>query len=173
MHGVQGKLKAVQAWRLHLQQRCSARYTAGRCALSSQAALSLASQGPVRPCHQPARTKLCGAMVMMEGTMVPWLYKVWQLSGSAYIEVQQQGSCGSAKLLCQCLQLLYRTEDGRIMEAVVSGFYAELMAAQLATTLSGFTGNLFADQEEMVEDAHSDKLAALEKTYMAPSGMAT
>ena len=51
MHGVQDKLKAVQAWRLHLQQPCSARYTAGRCALSLRAALSLASQGPVRPCQ--------------------------------------------------------------------------------------------------------------------------
>ena len=57
------------------------------------------------------------------------------------------------------------------MEAVID-FCAELMAAQLATTLSGFTGNLFADQEEMVEDAHSDKLEAWEKTYMAPSGVA-
>ena len=47
------------------------------------------------------------------------------------------------------------------------------MAAQLATTLSGFTGNLFADQEEMVEDADSDRLAAWEKKYLAPSGMAT
>ncbi len=44
------------------------------------------------------------------------------------------------------------------------------MAAQLATTLSGFTGNLFADQEEMVEDADSDRLASWEKNYLAPSG---
>lgn len=49
-------------------------------------------------------------------------------------------------------------------------FPAELMAAQLATTLSGFTGNLFADQEEMVEDADSDRLASWEKNYLAPSG---
>ncbi len=48
-------------------------------------------------------------------------------------------------------------------------FPAELMAAQLATTLSGFTGNLFADQEEMVEDADSDRLASWEKNYLAPS----
>lgn len=47
------------------------------------------------------------------------------------------------------------------------------MAAQLATTLSGFTGNLFADQEEMVVDAESDRMAAWEKRYLAPSGMAT
>ena len=53
------------------------------------------------------------------------------------------------------------------------GFSAELMAAQLATTLSGFTGNLFADQEEMVEDADSDRLASWEKTYLAPSGEAS
>lgn len=47
------------------------------------------------------------------------------------------------------------------------------MAAQLATTLSGFTGNLFADQEEMVEDADSDRMASWEKTYLAPSGEAS
>lgn len=44
------------------------------------------------------------------------------------------------------------------------------MAAQLAMTLSGFTGNLFADQEEMVEDADSDKVAAWQHKYLASGG---
>ena len=47
---------------------------------------------------------------------------------------------------------------------------AELIAAQLATLLTGFTGSLFADQEEMVEDSKSDKSAAWEQQYLANNG---
>ena len=36
--------------------------------------------------------------------------------------------------------------------------------------LTGFTGSLFADQEEIVEDSKSEKLAAWEQVYLATSG---
>lgn len=58
-------------------------------------------------------------------------------------------------------------DDGRNDGPIV---VQELMAAQLATTLSGFTGNLFQDQQEMVEDAQSDRMAAWKQAYLAPSG---
>ncbi len=164
MHGVQDKLKAVLAWRRRLLPPCSARYTPGPCALSLQAALSLASQGHVRPCSQPAKTKLYGAMVTMEEMTVQWLYKVGPSAVFERPEVQWCSMYVCAALRCSA--------QFNCTEAAL-GFSAELMAAQLATTLSGFTGNLFADQEEMVEDADSDRLASWEKTYLAPSGEAS
>ena len=36
--------------------------------------------------------------------------------------------------------------------------------------LTGFTGSLFADQEEMIEDSNSDKSAAWEQEYLAATG---
>lgn len=100
MHGVQDKLKAVLAWRRRLLPPCSARYTPGPCALSLQAALSLASQGHVRPCSQPAKTKLYGAMVTMEEMTVQWLYKVGPSAVFERPEVQWCSMYVCAALRC-------------------------------------------------------------------------
>ncbi len=113
MHGVQDKLKAVLAWHLHLLPPCSAKYTAGPCALSLQAAPSLASQGPVRPCRQPAKTKLCGATATMEGMMVPWWYKVGSsaeldaLRCISRVCVQQQCHFATACTVCCMSKIAY------------------------------------------------------------------
>ncbi|CAL5220141.1 g2099 [Coccomyxa viridis] len=77
------------------------------------------------------------------------------------------GPCEALQSTCEDEAVWCNGDDGRNDGPMV---VQELMAAQLATTLSGFTGNLFADQEEMVEDADSDRLASWEKTYLAPSG---